>query len=247
MKKNVTLLAGLVLVGVSVCGSVPAQVLPNGADLEVRMQELERESAQVNGNVERLGNAVEMLARKLDALSRDMDMRLQDLEKQRAAAAPAVPVAVPAAQPAVPATTAVVTAPAVKPTPTVPAKMEATELYNRAYAYLTAADYSNARVWFETFLKRYPTHPLADSVYYWLGEVYLVENKPTDAVKSFKDGLTAFPKGQKAPANLLKMGVALQKLNQPQLAKGAWAKLVRDYPKSVEASKAKDNLLKIGG
>ncbi len=203
----------------------------NASDLELRMQDLENESSQVNGNVERLGNAVNQLARKLESVVKDMDMRLQDLE-QRPASAPAAEHAAPAPQASA---------------DDIPANLSAEEQYNRAYAYLTAADYPKAQKWFEDFVKKHPTDKLGDNAWYWLGEVYLVENNPTDAVKAFKNGLTNFPKGAKAPANLLKMGVALQQLKQPQLAKGAWDKLTKDYPRSVEAAKAKDYLLTLKG
>lgn len=203
----------------------------NASDLELRMQDLENESSQVNGNVERLGNAVNQLARKLDSVMKDMDMRLQDLEQKPAAAAPVEAVA-PAPQASA---------------DDIPANLSPEEHYNRGYAYLTAADYPKAQKWLEAFVKKHPTDKLGDNAWYWLGEVYLVENNPTEAVKAFKNGLTYFPKGAKAPANLLKMGVALQQLKQPQLAKGAWDKLVTDYPRSVEATKAKDYLLALKG
>jgi TolA-binding protein len=86
---------------------------------------------------------------------------------------------------------------------------------------------------------------LAVNAYYWLGEVHLVQNDPQGAVVQFKNGLTAFPKGQKAPANLLKMGLALQQMKQEQFAKGAWEKLVHDFPRSPEADKAKAKLAEL--
>lgn len=125
----------------------------------------------------------------------------------------------------------------------VPAKISANDLYNKAYAFLTATDYENARVWLEEFLKRYPSDKLADNAWYWLGEVQLVQNNPSGAVVSFRNGLKYFPRGVKAPANLYKMGVALEQLKQPELAKGAWQKLLGDYPKSAEATRAKEKLL----
>jgi len=73
--------------------------------------------------------------------------------------------------------------------------------------------------------------------------VYLVQNDPKTAATKFRDGLKAFPKGGKAPANLFKMGVALEQLKQPKLAKAAWDKLIKDYPQAPEASRAKDKLL----
>lgn len=227
----------------------------NAADIEQRMQDLEGESSQINGGVERLGNAVERLAKRVDELAKDFDLRLRDLE----AAAHANGTA-PGAQVAGPAPAATMTDPAAGSTPAaetpaagsptsavvpVPAGLKPADHYNRAYAYLTAADYANAKAWLESFITAYPKDPLADNAHYWLGEVHLVQNNPQAAVVSFKNGLAAFPKGQKAPANLLKMGIALQQMKQEQFAKGAWEKLVKDFPRTSEADKAKAKLAEL--
>lgn len=235
----------------------------SAADLEQRMQDLEGESSQINGGVERLGNAVERLAKRVDELAKDFDLRLRDLEaaahasgkvpgQQVAGPSAALPVVVPAAttvtspQAGVSPTEAVPAAASASPTAAViPAGMKPADHYNRAYAYLTAADYPNAKSWLEAFLTAYPKDPLADNAHYWLGEVNLVQNNPQGAVVAFKNGLAAFPKGQKAPANLLKMGIALQQMKQEQFAKGAWEKLVKDYPRSAEAEKAKAKLAEL--
>jgi tol-pal system protein YbgF len=236
-------------------------------DLDSRMGDLERQMGQMNGADERLQYAITQLAKRFDDYVKDIDLRLSDLEARTTR--PAVPVALvqPPAAPlaAAPvAVAAVATSPAALPvtavaagtapvaTPAgvsasqklaVPAKMNATDLYNKAYAFLSATDYENARTWLEEFLKRYPTDKLADNAWYWLGEVQLVQNNPSGAVVSFRNGLKYFPKGVKAPANLYKMGVALEQLKQPQLARGAWEKLMQDYPKSPEAARGKEKLL----
>lgn len=212
------------------------------ADLEVRMQDLERESSTVNGGVERMGFALERLAKRLDALNKDYDLRLRDLETAPRAAAPAAAAATVVAATEPSPTKAPV---AEGKTVTVPADIAADKLYNQAYAYLTGADYDNAGSWFTEFLKRHPQDKLADNAYYWLGEVKLVQNDPKGAAATFRDGLKAFPSGGKAPANWLKLGIALQQLNQTDFAKGAWEKLVKDFPKAPEADKAREKLIEI--
>jgi tol-pal system protein YbgF len=228
----------------------------SAADLEQRMQDLEGESSQINGGVERLGNAVERLAKRVDELAKDFDLRLRDLEAAAHAngtvagqqvAGPTAGAAVTIPQAGVTPTEA---APAAAASPTsalvpVTPGMKPADHYNRAYAYLTAGDYPNAKAWLEAFLTANPKDALADNAHYWLGEVNLVQNNPQAAVVAFKNGLAAFPKGQKAPANLLKMGIALQQMKQEQFAKGAWEKLVKDFPRSAEAEKAKAKLAEL--
>lgn len=215
-------------------GSTYAGAAPAGsavADLEQRMEGLETESSRQTGDVERLSNSITQLARRLEAISKDFDMRLQQLENAKPAADTATPDAVPAAGESAP--------PAAS---NIPTTLTATEVYNRAYGYLTAANYPAAQEWLTTFLQRFPKDQLADNAHYWLGEVYMVQGKPKEAVVSFRNGLQAFPKGNKAPANLFKMGIALQQMQQPQYAKASWEKLVHDYPQNPEADKARQKL-----
>ena len=234
---------------------VRALTTPSGSaayaanDIESRLTDLEQESSQNTGRVERATFALQQVAKRLDDLTRDLELRLTDIEARTQKLETARPVAVPAPAPVAAPVVAVssggeggIAAPPVAPA--LPLAVPATpqDHYNKAYAYLTAADYAHARTYLESFLKKYPTHPLADSAYYWLGEVYLVQNNPTSAVVTFRDGLKAFPKGAKAPSNLYKMGVALEQLKQPKLAKGAWEKLMKDYPAAPEAAKAKAKL-----
>lgn len=223
-------------------------------DIQQRLDALEDDSNQLRGGNDRATQAIEALAKRFDDYAKDMDMRMSDLEARveklstTAAATPAAvaPVAATTEEAAAvptPAATTTTTPTTPKPTAAIPADLSASEHYNKAYAYLTATDYKNAQIWFEEFLKRHPKDPLADNAYYWLGEVYLVQNNPNAAVTKFRDGLKSFPKGSKVTANLFKMGVALEQLKQPKLAQAAWEKLVKDYPTAPEAARAKDKLV----
>lgn len=246
-----------------------ASIAPTGAggtytanDLERRMGDLEQDVSQQRGSVDRVSFALEKLAKRFDDFSKDVDLRLEDIEgrlgqlEAKPVAIPATPASAPSApvvaaaasvgtagQMAVAAGTSASVAVSAAKASDIPATMTPTDHYNKAYAYLTAADYGSAQVWLAEFLKRHPKDKLAENAYYWLGEVYLVQNNPSAAVIQFRNGLQAFPKGAKAPANLFKMGTALEILKQPKLARGAWEKVVKDYPTTPEAGRAKDKLL----
>jgi tol-pal system protein YbgF len=201
-------------------------------DISRRLEELEQEGAQRNGSVERMQFAIEAIARRVDEVQKDYDLRLNDLER-KLQVLQTRPMAAPVA--AAVSTTAPISI-------TVPANISSTVLYNKAYAYLTATQYRDAEAWLLEFTKRFPAEPLADNAFYWLGESRLVQNNPAGAVQAFRDGLKSFPKGQKAPDNLFKMGVALEQLKQPQLAKVAWEKLLKEYPANALAERAKARL-----
>jgi tol-pal system protein YbgF len=213
------------------------------SELARRLEELEQESTQRQGSIERMQFAIETIAKRVDEVQKDYDMQLDLLEKQVQALQARIPAsaAVPAAAaPVISGSASVPTLASVSVT--IPANISATLMYNRAYAYLTATQYTLAEAWLLEFTKRHPADKLADNAFYWLGETRLVQNNPAGAVQAFRDGLRAFPQGQKAPDNLFKMGVALEQLKQPQLAKVAWEKLRKDFPTSQQAERAKARL-----
>ena len=215
------------------------------SDYELRLQEIENESGSLYGAVEQLGNSVDKLATRLEKMAQDLEFRLQDLEKKameqpasminpndKDAMAAMIKGATPEKKRAI----------ELPDSMKVPENLEPEKHYKMAYEYLVAEQYPIAQKWLKTFIERHKEHELADNAYYWLGEVHLVQGQNEEAIIAFKDGLTAFPKGRKAPGHLLKIGVAFDKMGQTRHAKSAWEKLVKDYPSSSEATKAKSFL-----
>ncbi|MBI1362622.1 MAG: tol-pal system protein YbgF [Proteobacteria bacterium] len=211
------------------------------ADHEARIDNIENESAKIYGKTEEVANAIQKLAEKVDLISKDMDLRIQDLEKNvamggvKAAKEPSDKEAAPKSAAKKPATKADIDA-------AVPEKISAEKLYDQAYDYMTKSRYATAQVWFEAFLERFPQHDRADNAWYWLGEMHLVQDRPEDAVIAFSSGLKSFPTGAKAPDNMLKMGVAFEKMGRKDLAKSTWEKLTKDFPNAASAAKAKKRL-----
>ena len=223
------------------------------ADFEARLGQMEEEANRVYGAVEELGHAVDEFAKKMELISKDFDLRIQDLEDTQAELVAAKLKAGKMAP----------VAPAKKEAPkkkddvkkvakkvsssdsVVPTTISPEDLYNKAYNFVVATAYPTAEVWMKEFLKRHESHELADNANYWLGEIYLVQDKPEDAVVSFSTGIAKFPKGAKAAGNLLKMGVAFKRLGKTDYAKGSWDKLMNDFPESLEAKKAAKELEKL--
>lgn len=201
------------------------------ADFEIRLSQIEEESRKLYGAVEELGYSVEQLVRKVDLIAKDMEMRMVDIEN--AVEGKSAPVETQADKEA---------RAAAQVKQDIPAEIDPDQLYQKAYNYLTTASYPQAKQWFEAFLERFPNHQRADNSHYWLGEISLVEDDLEKAVIAFSNGLKAFPKGQKAPANFLKMGVALKRLGREDHARSTWKKLIKDFPDAPESEKAKKQL-----
>lgn len=115
---------------------------------------------------------------------------------------------------------------------------EAKRAYDAALALVNAKQYSQGRDAFAAFLVRYPDHPYADNATYWRGECYFAEGDYSRAVEQFEGVIARFPLGNKVPDAWLKLGLSQQKLGNPQKAKIAFDKLLRDYPKSDAARRA---------
>src|SRR5215469_13256212 len=111
------------------------------------------------------------------------------------------------------------------------------EQYNVAFGLLKQADYPAAEEALKTFMARYPKDPLAGSAQYWLGESYYVRGMYTEAASAFAEGYKNYPKGAKAPDDLLKLAMSLARASQKQNACIAFAQLDRDFPHPGSAIK----------
>jgi len=115
-------------------------------------------------------------------------------------------------------------------------------MYQQAYKALEGGDSVKARELFTIFLDRYPKHNLAANAHYWIGETYYTEKNFELAVLQFQEVIKNFPDKDKAPAAMLKQGMAFQGLNDGKSAAYILKKLVDDYPKSEEAKVAREKL-----
>lgn len=99
--------------------------------------------------------------------------------------------------------------------------------------------YDDAIAAFEKFAADNPQNPLVSSAYYWMGESYFVEKDYENAAKKFVGGYKKFPKGQRAPETLLKLGDSLAGLNKKKDACITYGKLANEFPKAGNVVKKK--------
>lgn len=92
------------------------------------------------------------------------------------------------------------------------------KLYDAGYNYLMASDYVSAEATFRTFLRNYPEDQLSGNAQYWLGETYFARGNYRKAAHEFLTGYKTYKTSQKAPDNLLKLGMSLQRLGQSEAA-----------------------------
>ncbi|WP_373506206.1 tol-pal system protein YbgF [Aestuariivirga sp.] len=110
-------------------------------------------------------------------------------------------------------------------------------LYEQSNESLLRRQFGDAEAGFSNFLQKYPEHSLAGSAQYWLGETYYAQNDYKRAAQNFLRGYKKYPKSRRAPDSLLKLGISLKRLGQPEQACAAYAAVSAEYPKAVDARK----------
>lgn len=117
------------------------------------------------------------------------------------------------------------------------------ELYGSALDLIRKQNaFAEGRKALQEFIKNYPKHDLAVNASYWIGEAYYGEKKYENAILQFNDILKAHPDHNKAPAALLKQALGFQALGDKESSQALLKKLIKQYPKTPEAKKAKERL-----
>ena len=231
----------------------PPSSEPIVARLSVRITQLESEIRRLTGQNEELTHQLRQLTERLEKLSSDYELRLAALEGRAKAtapraepAAPAAPAGQPAAPAAPPSSGAAVSgadkgaqllgtvrrpaAPGVAPAQPPAASETPEQLYDRAYALLAKQrDYGAAERVLKTFIEGNPNHALTPNAHYWLGRTYFVRGNFENAAFAFAEGFQKFPKSDKAPANLLNLGMSLARLGKNREACTTYTRLLRSY------------------
>ena len=86
--------------------------------------------------------------------------------------------------------------------------------YEFATSFLKVGDYSTAERAFREFVTTNPEHNLAGNAQYWYAETFRIRQLYTDAASAYLEGYQKYPKGEKAPVNLLKLGVSMVQIGE---------------------------------
>ena len=88
------------------------------------------------------------------------------------------------------------------------------EQYKFATSFLKVGDYETAERAFREFVLSNPEHELAGNAQYWYAETFRIRQLYTDAASAYLEGYQKYPKGDKAPINLLKLGVSMVQIGE---------------------------------
>jgi tol-pal system protein YbgF len=119
-------------------------------------------------------------------------------------------------------------------------------LYNNALRDFNAAKNDLAVQEFNDYIKYYPNTDLAGNAYYYLADIEFRQGNYQQAAKDYDQVLQNFPSGNKAAAAQLKKGFALLELGQNDAGVTELRHVIQRYPRSPEATQARDRLRKLG-
>jgi tol-pal system protein YbgF len=91
---------------------------------------------------------------------------------------------------------------------------EPNKQYEFATSFLKVGDYPTAERAFREFVLTNPDHKLAGNAQYWYAETFRIRQLYTDAASAYLEGYQKYPKGEKAPINLLKLGVSMVQIGE---------------------------------
>ena len=107
--------------------------------------------------------------------------------------------------------------------------------YEFATSFLKVGDYSTAERAFREFVITNSEHELAGNAQYWYAETFRIRQLYTDAATAYLEGYRKYPKGEKAPINLLKLGVSMVQIGEKEQGCKMIEGVKTQYPKANQS------------
>ena len=110
--------------------------------------------------------------------------------------------------------------------------------YAAARELLRKSSWAEAEAAFKRFIEDFPADPQASNAAYWLGETYFVRQDWSSAAATFARNYSAYGASvEKAPDNLLKLGMSLNRLGDSAKACQTYDELARRHANASPAIK----------
>ena len=107
--------------------------------------------------------------------------------------------------------------------------------YEFATSFLKVGDYNTAERAFREFVISNSEHELAGNAQYWYAETFRIRQLYTDAATAYLEGYQKYPKGEKAPINLLKLGVSMIQIGEKEQGCKMIKGVEKQYPKANQS------------
>ena len=111
----------------------------------------------------------------------------------------------------------------------------AEDQYEFATSFLKVGDYNTAERALKEFVQSNPNHELAGNAQYWFAETFRIRQLYVDAASAYLEGYQKYPKSEKAPDNLLKLGVSLVQIGEKDQGCMMITSLEKEYPEASQS------------
>ena len=109
------------------------------------------------------------------------------------------------------------------------------EQYEFATSFLKVGDYNMAERAFREFVDTNPDSEFSGNAQYWYAETFRIRQLYTDAASAYLEGYQKYPKSEKAPINLLKLGVSLVQIGEKDQGCLMIAGVKKQYPNATQS------------
>ena len=109
------------------------------------------------------------------------------------------------------------------------------EQYEFATSFLKVGDYNMAERAFREFVDSNPENKYSGNAQYWYAETFRIRQLYTDAASAYLEGYQKYPKSEKAPINLLKLGVSLVQIGEKDQGCLMIAGVKKQYPNATQS------------
>lgn len=197
-----------------------------GADLGVELADALVEVSRLRGLIEEVQVRQDALGETAQALRADLDARLAELDGKVKNPPPS-------------------SVKIVAPMPTPPEVTSKDDVYNLAREKLEKKEHAAAQKLFGEFLTKWPADPLASNSQYWIGESFYAQKKYREAILEFRKVSDKYPKSDKTPDALLKIGYSFAALGLKDEARLFLDEVIRTHPTSPAAKLAKSKIAEL--
>jgi tol-pal system protein YbgF len=200
--------------------------------------------------IEGVAETSRVLREKADETNVRLSSMTQELQslRQTVASMPA-PSVVPPGQPGDPAAAepgaAAATPPAAGGGNPPPPNVSPTQLWDRVYALYTAGQFDLAIEGFQSYIRAFPTSPLADDAQLYIGHSYYSAGKYADAASALQKVISGYPQSDSVPPAYYKLGLTYEAMKQFEPARRAFETVIKNHNGTAEAQLARQALVRV--
>jgi len=104
--------------------------------------------------------------------------------------------------------------------------------YEFATGFIKVGDYQTGEKALREFIISNPKHELAGNAQYWYAETFRIRELYTDAASAYLEGYQKYPNSEKAPINLLKLGISMVQIGEKDQGCKMINGVEKEYPKA---------------